>query len=353
MNEIRVDVSLVNNKDLLETYFLDCQCALFIVDITSNESFTLIKSLIEQLEKIIKTINDDNKKNFDNGIKKENLNQILILNKFDLESDRKVSQEDISFFLNNNQNIESVEISLKTLQGIPELNNKLLSSYKIIKENNLPSDNLYEEEDIIKDLEAYSNLNVKATINCILIGESEVGKSCFLMRYFKNQFCESFLTTVGIDKEIKNIKIDNDLYRLTLWDTAGQERFRSLPARYYQNADGVLLLFDVNNRETFEKTDIWFEDLKKSLKKDSRKNVYLIGNKIDLKREVTTEEAIKKANEFGMKYFEASSKINMNVCDIMSRLIISCYPTINKDGGKKLEKKKSKRKKHGGCCGGK
>ena len=138
MNEIRVDESLVNNKDLLETYFLDCQCALFIVDITSNESFTLIKSLIEQLEKIIKTINDDNKKNFDNGIKKENLNQILILNKFDLESDRKVSQEDISFFLNNNQNIESVEISLKTLQGIPELNNKLLSSYKIIKENNLP-----------------------------------------------------------------------------------------------------------------------------------------------------------------------------------------------------------------------
>ena len=353
VNEIRVDESLVNNKDLLETYFLDCQCALFIVDITSNESFTLIKSLIEQLEKIIKTINDDNKKNFDNGIKKENLNQILILNKFDLESDRKVSQEDISFFLNNNQNIESVEISLKTLQGIPELNNKLLSSYKIIKENNLPSDNLYEEEDIIKDLEAYSNLNVKATINCILIGESEVGKSCFLMRYFKNQFCESFLTTVGIDKETKNIKIDNDLYRLTLWDTAGQERFRSLPAKYYQNADGVLLLFDVNNRETFEKVDIWFEDLKKSLKKDSRKNVYLIGNKIDLKREVTKEEAIKKANEFGMKYFEASSKININVCDIMSRLIISCYPTINKDGGKKLEKKKSKKKKHGGCCGGK
>jgi len=172
VNEIRVDESLVNNKDLLETYFLDCQCALFIVDITSNDSFTLIKSLIEQLHSIINNINDNNKNIFDNGIKKENLKQILILNKFDLESDRKVSQEDVLFFLNNNQTIESVEISLKTLQGIPELNNKLISSYKIIKENNLPSDKLYEDEDLIENFDTFSNLNIEATINCILIGES-------------------------------------------------------------------------------------------------------------------------------------------------------------------------------------
>ena len=210
---------------------------------------------------------------------------------------------------------------------------------------------MYEEEDSFKNIGTFSNLNVEATINCILIGESEVGKSCFLMRYFRNQFSDSFLTTVGIDKETKNIKIDNTLYRLTLWDTAGQERFRSLPIKYYQNADGVLLLFDVNNRESFEKVNIWFEDIKKSVKKDSRKNIYLIGNKIDLKREVTKEEAIKKANELGIKYFEASCKINMNVCDIMARMITSCYPTINKDEGKKLENKKSKKKKNGGCCG--
>ena len=341
----------MNNKALLESYFLDCQCALFIVDITSNESFTLIKSLVEQLNAIINNNNDDIKKYFDNGIKKENLKIILILNKFDLESDRKVSQEDISFFLNNNQNIESVEISLKTLQGIPELNNKLLSSYTIIKENNLPSDKLYEEEDLIKSLETSSNLNIEATISCILIGETEAGKSCFLMRYFRDQFCESFLTTVGIDKESKIIKIDNTLYRLTLWDTAGQERFRSLPEKYYQNADGVLLLFDVNNRKSFEKANVWFEDVKKTVKKTTRKNIYLIGNKIDLEREVTKEEAIKKANEFGIQYFESSSKINMNVYDIMARLIINCLPNINKDGGKKLEKKKSRKKKHGGCCG--
>ena len=351
--EIKVDKSLVNNKDLLESYFLDCQCALFIVDITSNDSFTLIKSLIEQLKAIINNINDNNKNIFDNGIKKENLKQILILNKFDLESDRKVSQEDILFFLNNNQTIESVEISLKTLQGIPELNNKLISSYKIIKENNLPSDKLYEEEDLIENFDAFSNLNIEATINCILIGESKVGKSCFLMRYFRNQFSDSFLTTIGIDKETKIIKIDNTFYRLTLWDTAGQERFRSIPVNYYQNADGVLLLFDVNNRESFENVNIWFEDIKNSVKKDSRKNIYLIGNKIDLKREVTKKEAIKKANELGIKYFEASCKINMNVYDIMARMITSCYATMNKDEGKKLEQKKSKKKKNGGCCGGK
>ena len=281
------------------------------------------------------------------------LKTILILNKFDLESKRQISQEDISSFLNKNPTVDFIEISLKTLKGIPELSNKILLSYEKIKDNRIPTDYIYEEESCIKNSQNSIALKAEATINCILIGETEVGKSSFLMRYFRDEFSDYFLTTVGIDKETKIIKIKDEIIRLTLWDTAGQERFRSLPIKYYQNADGVLLFFDLNNKQSFINVNIWVEDIKKNIKKNTKTNIFLIGNKIDLKREITKEEAIKKADELGMQYFEASSKINMNVTEIMARMIFNCYPNIERNNSvnASLDKKKLNKKKGGGCCG--
>ncbi len=331
------------------SYFLDCQCSLFIVDITSEQSFELIKRLIESIENII----PNNEINNDNQIKdeKENnfLKKILIINKTDLDSERKVSQEDISSFLTQHPNVDSQEISLKDLQGIPQLLNKIQSSYEKKEDNKLPTDYIYEEEESFKNPQNCANLKTIGTLNFILIGETEVGKSCFLMRYYRNEFSNSFLTTVGIDKAAKTIKIKNGIYRLTIWDTAGQERFRSLPNKYYQYADGVLLFFDVSNKETFEKVDLWVEDLKKNIKKFTNKNVFLIGNKIDLKRAITREEAIKKAKEIGIDYYEVSCKINMNVTEVMEKIIYNIYPTIEVSTGEKLNKKKNKKKKKGFC----
>ena len=218
----------------------------------------------------------------------------------------------------------------------------------------MPTDYIYEEIDTYKNPQNCSILKAEATINCIIIGETEVGKSCFLMRYFKDIFSDNFLTTVGIDKETRIIKIKNTVYRITLWDTAGQERFRSLPIKYYQNADAVLLFFDVNDKRSFDNVDVWFEDAKRNIKNNSRTNIFLIGNKIDLKRVITKEEAIKKANELGMKYFEISCKINMNVTEVMSTIIYDCYEKIeNLSGGAKLDRKKTKKRKgNNGCCGG-
>ena len=333
---------------MLESYLFECQCALFLVDITSNESFEIIENLIETIEHILANYKD-NKKNPSKYIKK-----LLILNKIDLDSEKKVSQDIINSFLEKHPDINLLEISLKTEKGIPELLNKILLSYENIGENNLPTDNIYEEIESYKNPQNCANLKAEATINCIIIGESEVGKSCFLMRYFRNVFNDNFLTTVGIDKEARIIKIKDTVYRITLWDTAGQERFRSLPNKYYQNADGVLLLFDVSKKSSFENVDIWLDDTKINIKNDSKTKIFLIGNKIDLKRVVTKEEAIKKANECGMEYFEVSCKINMNVTEVMSTMIYNCYQNIEKtEGGAKLDRRKiKKRKGGGGCCGG-
>ena len=331
-----------------------------MIDITSKESLDLVKQLIEKLEQYFpnnKVNNSNENKEKDNNNQYDEsiliyLKKILIINKTDLESERKVSEEDIFSLLNKFPNLDSIEISLKTLKGIPELSKKLLMSYEKIKDNNLPTDYVYEEQDFFKNPQNCSNLKAEASMNFIMIGDSQVGKSCFLMRYLRDSFSNSFLTTVGMDKEARLIKIKDEIIRLVLWDTAGQERFRSIPIKYYQNADGVLILFDLNNKNSFINVNNWAEDYKKNTNKN-KTNMFLIGNKLDLTREVTKEEAIQKAKELGASYYEVSCKTNVNINEVMARLILQCYPHIIKaEGNAKLDKNKTGKKNGGGCCGG-
>jgi len=102
----------------------------------------------------------------------------------------------------------------------------------------------------VPDKEIYLE-NGEITLNLILMGDSISGKKSFLKRYFKNQYNEVFHSSIGSDKEIKQIKKGNDYYKIILWDTAGQDRYKCLPKKYYISADGILLLFDVTNKETF------------------------------------------------------------------------------------------------------
>ena len=198
-------------------------------------------------------------------------------------------------------------------------------------------------------------MNIQGSLSFILIGDSQVGKTNFLTRYFKNEFKEVFLSTIGIEKEIKIIKIGDEKYKLTLWDTAGQERFRALPRKYYQNADGVLLLFDVTLKETFDNISNWLKDVKDNSNKDPKNSdiaLYLIGNKIDKPgRAVSKETAEAEAKSLGMKYFEISCKLNMNLQEVMARMIMECYMRVNKiDNCFKLGNNK-KQERRSGCCG--
>ena len=342
--EVRIDPSFIQNKSLIETFLYECQCALFLVDITNTDSFTLIKYLLNEI--------DVNNYPY--------LKRILVQNKYDLESTRQVTSYEINQYLENNPNLDSLEISLKNGDNVKELLKKI-NTYVNETKNELPSNIVSESLD-----KKIGLINGQGSLSFILIGDSTVGKTCFLTRYFKNQFNETFLSTIGIDKEIKHVKVGNDSYKMTLWDTAGQDRFRCLPKKYYQNADGVLLLFDVTNEETFKNVSIWMKDVKDNSSKNiSNENgkeseiaLYLIGNKIDLpNRVISKEQAQTEANSLGMKYFEISCKINMNIVEVMNRMIMDCYMKANHiDNCFKLSAKKSgkeQKKGIGSCCGNK
>jgi len=150
-------------------------------------------------------------------------------------------------------------------------------------------------------------------IKLLMIGDSGVGKTCLLLRYANESFSPTFITTIGIDFKIKNIDIDGKRVKLQIWDTAGQERFRTITTSYFRGAQGIVLVYDVTDRRSFESIRNWISQIQQHA--DVHVNKILVGNKCDMMDEkvVSTEEGKKLAKEFGMDFWEASAKNDTNV----------------------------------------
>lgn len=149
---------------------------------------------------------------------------------------------------------------------------------------------------------------------CLSIS-SGVGKSCLLLRFGDQTFTSSFITTIGIDFKVKDIDIDGKRIRLQLWDTAGQERFRTITNSYYRGAGGILLVYDVTDEQSFQNVRQWMRNIEQYAADNVNK--ILVGTKCDLANERLVEAARGQAlaDEYGIKFFETSSKSNINVAE--------------------------------------
>lgn len=150
----------------------------------------------------------------------------------------------------------------------------------------------------------------------IIIGESSVGKTCIVNRYTDGSFTDSFLTTVGVDFKIKTIEIDGVPIKIQIWDTAGQEQFHTITKSYYRGSHGILLVFDISNKSTLTKTKMWMNSIKEAASEDV--TIALIGNKKDLERQVSEEEGLAIAKEYGLPYFETSAKNGDSIDEVFN-----------------------------------
>ena len=185
-----------------------------------------------------------------------------------------------------------------------------------------------------------STTETDAVYKILLLGDSEVGKSCFLMRYADNVFVENYITTIGLDYKLKYVQLDSgEMIKVQLWDTAGQDRYRTIAKNYYKGSHGILLLYDITKRNSFENIREWIKDIKEEVYEKAI--IFLIGNKIDKnsERKITTEQGVKLAEEYNLPFFEASAKTGENVDEIFKSLykkISEVYIDIQKDRGEKL-----------------
>ena len=160
-------------------------------------------------------------------------------------------------------------------------------------------------------------------IQLIMIGESNVGKTSLIRRYTKNLFNLNHLDTAGIEFNSREEKINNKIVKVKIWDTAGQEIFHSLTKNFYRKADGIIIVFDITNKESFDKIHDWIKSVHDNIETYREIQIIIVGNKIDLeeKRQVTKEEGVKLSEYFEIPYFEASAKNSIGVRTFMIKII--------------------------------
>jgi len=164
----------------------------------------------------------------------------------------------------------------------------------------------------------------------LLIGDSGVGKSSLLLRYVDNTFTDSLMSTIGSDYKTKKVTVGKHTASLQIWDTAGQERFRTITSSFYRGADGILVVFDVANQDSFDNIKGWLKDINKYASEDV--NRVLVGNKVDSSpRVVTAADAKAFAEETDMPYMETSAKSNTNVEATFEKLAEQIIKKITAD----------------------
>jgi Ras-related protein Rab-8A len=147
----------------------------------------------------------------------------------------------------------------------------------------------------------------------LLIGDTATGKSSLLLRYIEGSF-ETLPSTLGFDFKLKAVEMEHDQQvKLQIWDTAGQERFRTITKAYYRGAQGIVIVFSLTDRKSFENVPNWYNNVQRNLG-DSMPSMVLVGSHCDRQdKVVTNEEALEVAASLGLPYFECSSLTGHNV----------------------------------------
>ena len=182
-----------------------------------------------------------------------------------------------------------------------------------------------------------SEIEIKA-IKVGLLGDSKVGKSAICNAFTGVEFASESITTIGSDKFEKKIQLSNNKERkLCLWDTAGQERCRSAAFSTIKSVHGIVLVFDVSSKESFNNINLWLNDIKDNFEDPC---LVLFGNKVDKPKEewqITDEEIKALAKQKNLAYFGTSAKENIGIDEGLAHIANDAY--------QKLLKKKEPEKK--------
>ena len=179
----------------------------------------------------------------------------------------------------------------------------------------------------------------------VLIGDSNVGKSCLLIRFADDCFTENYITTIGVDFRFRTLTVNKNTVKLQIWDTAGQERYRTITNAYYRGSDGILLVADATNKKSLDNIPEWLSEIQKYT--DDEVFKILLVNKSDLeeKAEITEEDLKKFSKIHSIPYLWTSAKSGLNVDDAFLKMTQSLIQKRELEEGTGAKSKSSKKGK--------
>ena len=198
-------------------------------------------------------------------------------------------------------------------------------------------------------------------LKILILGDSSVGKTSLLLKYTDGYFPTIYVATIGVEYKIKKIVINNIAINLQIWDTAGQERFRSITQSFIKGADGILYVYDITQKKTFDDLKTWISQSEESA--EGFKKI-IVGNKIDLEDErvISKEKLQKFCDERKIQGLEVSAKIGKNLSECFEALaklivgekskdeLIQTYTITSKGRGVSIHSKKKDKKDKKKCC---
>ncbi len=185
----------------------------------------------------------------------------------------------------------------------------------------------------------------------LILGDWSVGKSCFLKRFTDNTFTDIHLSTIGIEFQIKRLTLNNGkTLKLQIWDTAGQERYHSITRNCLKGTKGIILIYDITRKKSFEGIQDWVKDIRSQI--SSRTCVALVGNKVDLedKRQIQKEEGENLAKELGFTFYESSAKDGTNIKECFYDLATQLDENYSSSPLDDTSILNSKKHHSSGCC---
>ena len=197
-----------------------------------------------------------------------------------------------------------------------------------------------------------SSENTFFTFKLLTIGESGVGKTSILRRFVENEFSKTHLATIGIDYRTKVLHIYGKDIKLKIWDTAGQERYHNITSQIFKGAEGILLVYDVNDEVSFAKIKDWIEQIKSNTEEEIC--LVLLGNKCDIEeRAISKERGKEMAEELNINYYETSALNGTGINEAfegLTKKILLKKKVINSDSRTVSLTSSQKPKKKEGCC---
>ena len=196
------------------------------------------------------------------------------------------------------------------------------------------------------------------TFKIVMIGDSGVGKSCILLRFADDKFNENFYATIGVDFRFKNVMVDDKSVKLQIWDTAGQERFKTITSAYYRGADGIIIVYDITDRNSFAHIKDWLDDVNKYT--DDNPLKIIVGNKIDLikDKQINNNDMKTMTAQTGIEIIECSANYSIKINELMEIMTKKLIEKKKNEGNKNTTKSmilndinnKNKELNNKGCC---